>query len=238
MSRIFGVVTGIVDDVEDPEREGRIRVRFAWMKGENQSYWAPVATLMGGNRRGSWLMPEVDDEALVAFEQGDINHPYIVGFLWNGRNLPPNDEDTVSIRRLKTVSGHVLEFDDRPGQEKIELRTAAGLKLVMEDTPTAKITLQTASGQQLTLDDAGNKLELKTMGGKGIEASDLPPSVKVNGTAAMLTIDGSLITITAAGMMNVNAPMVTFSGIVQAQTVIASAGVVSPVYTPGIGNLI
>jgi uncharacterized protein involved in type VI secretion and phage assembly len=237
MSLIYGVVTGTVDDVDDPAGEGRIRVRFAWLPGGNQSYWAPVATLMAGDSRGSWVMPEVGDEALVAFGQGDVRHPYILGFLWNGRNLPPDDENTVSIRRLKTVSGHVLEFDDRPGQEKVVLTTAAGLKLEMSDTPPASITLETVSGQKLRLDDAGNKVELQTTGGKGVTVSDAPPSVSVNGTASMLTIDGTLITITAAGLLTVNAPLVTFSGVVQAQTVIASS-IVSPVYTPGVGNLI
>ncbi len=237
MALIYGVVTGIVDDVDDPVREGRIRLRFPWLPGDNQSYWAPVATLMAGDGRGSWIMPEVGDEALVAFEQGDVNHPFVIGFLWNGRTPPPNDENTVSIRRLKTVSGHVLEFDDRPGQEKIVLKTAAGLTLEMVDTPPAGVTITTVGGQQLKLDDGGGKVALTTAGGKGLTAGDLPPAVGLNAAAAMLTIDGLLVTINANAMLTVNAPLVSFAGIIQAQTVIASS-VVSAAYTPGVGNLL
>jgi uncharacterized protein involved in type VI secretion and phage assembly len=236
MSRIYGVVTGVVEDVEDPAGEGRIRVRFPWLPGENQSYWAPVATLMAGDRRGSWIMPEAGDEALVAFEQGDINHPFVLGFLWHGRNLPPNEENTVSIRRLKTVSGHVLEFDDRPGEEKILIKTAAGQEIEMLDTPPASVTIKTVSGQQLRLDDAGSKVELTTTTSKGLTFSDLPPTMSVSAPAATLTIDSTLITINATGVLTINAPMTIFSGVVQATTVIASS-IVSPVYTPGVGNL-
>ena len=78
-----------VKDVDDPNGEGRIRVDFPWMGGNNQSYWAPVATLMSGSGRGSWFMPEVGDEVLVAFDHEDVNHPYILGFLWNGKDKPP-----------------------------------------------------------------------------------------------------------------------------------------------------
>jgi uncharacterized protein involved in type VI secretion and phage assembly len=234
MSRIYGVVTGIVEDVDDPVGEGRIRVRFPWLPGENQSYWAPVATLMSGNGRGSWVMPEVGDEALVAFEQGDVNHPFVLGFLWNGRDRPPNDEQTVSIRRLKTVSGHVLEFDDRPGQEKVLLQTAGGQKVELLDVPLGKITIQTSGGQKVELDDLG-KVELKTAGGKGITASDVPPVVQVSGSGTTMTIDGTLVTLNATAV-TVNAPLVTFSGIIQANTVMATS-VVSSAYTPGVGNI-
>lgn len=234
MSQIYGVVTGLVEDVDDPLAEGRIRVRFPWLPGENQSYWAPVATLMSGNGRGSWIMPEVGDEALVAFEQGDVNHPVVLGFLWNGRDRPPNDERTVSIRRLKTVSGHVLEFDDRPGQERVLLQTAGGQKVELLDVPLGKVTIETSGGQTVVLDDIG-KVELKTAGGKGITASDVPPVVQVSGTGTMMTIDGTLVTLNATAL-TVNAPLVTFSGVVQATTLVATS-VVSSAYTPGVGNI-
>lgn len=64
-------------------------------------------------------MPEVGDEVLVAFDHGDLRLPYVVGFLWNGQDKPPRTEP--KQRALVSVAGHVLEFDDTPGSEKISL---------------------------------------------------------------------------------------------------------------------
>ncbi len=146
MARIKGVVVGIVVDVNDPNGEGRIRVDFPWMGGQNKLYWAPVATMMTGNGRGSWFMPEVGDEALVAFEHEDAEHPFVLGFLWNGKDNPP---DTSSHKRLlKSVKGHTILLDDTDGSEKIELTTGGGLKITMDDTSNS-ITIQ--ASQKVTV---------------------------------------------------------------------------------------
>ncbi len=82
-SRINGVVIGIVTNNNDPQGMGRVRVRFPWRGDDDESYWARVATMMAGKDRGTFFLPEVDDEVLVAFDHGDINHPYVIGALWN-----------------------------------------------------------------------------------------------------------------------------------------------------------
>lgn len=146
MARIKGVVVGIVVDVNDPNGEGRIRVEFPWMGGQNKLFWAPVATMMTGNGRGSWFMPEVGDEALVAFEHEDAEHPFVLGFLWNGKDKPP---ETSSHKRLmKSVKGHTILLDDTDGSEKIEIKTSGGLKITMDDTSNS-ITIQAT--QQVTV---------------------------------------------------------------------------------------
>ena len=60
---------------------------------------------MAGKERGFWYMPEVGDEALVAFELGDFDHPFVVGFLHNGVDTPPDDDIDREVRRMRTVSG-------------------------------------------------------------------------------------------------------------------------------------
>ena len=110
MSRRYGVVTGRVEEVLDPQAEGRVRVSFPWMGDGAQGFWAPVASIMGGRDRGAWFMPEVGDEALVAFEQGDVNHPYVVGFVHNGEQRPP--ETDPQVRMLRSVNGHEIVIRD------------------------------------------------------------------------------------------------------------------------------
>ena len=112
MSRRYGVMPGKVDDVEDPQAEGRVKVSFPRMGEGAQGYWAPVASVMGGKERGAWIMPEVGDEVLVAFDEGDPEHPYVVGFLHNGDHRPP--ETDPHIRLLHSVNGHVIALEDPP----------------------------------------------------------------------------------------------------------------------------
>ena len=64
--------------------------------------------MMSGNNRGSFFMPELQDEVLVAFNQGSARDPYIVGFLWNGQDLPPGQD--VRDRRITSRNGHEIRF--------------------------------------------------------------------------------------------------------------------------------
>jgi uncharacterized protein involved in type VI secretion and phage assembly len=112
MSKVYGVVVGIVQSVDDPLKIGRVQLHFPWLSDDSQSQWARVATLMAGPDRGSWFMPETGDEALVAFEHGDVEHPFVLGFLWNGKDRPPQTD--TKIRLLHTVNGHEIEISDPP----------------------------------------------------------------------------------------------------------------------------
>ena len=74
----------------------------------------PRRDLGAGSDRGTWFIPQVDDEVLVAFEQGDVRTPYVLGSLWNATDKPPAERRTTPIGRriVKTPAGHVIELDD------------------------------------------------------------------------------------------------------------------------------
>lgn len=110
MSKMRGVVTGQVVSVNDPNGQGRVQVSLPYLGGQNESYWAPVATFMSGGGRGAWFMPQVGDEVLVAFNQDDAAHPHIIGFLWNGADTPPSTDPR--LRLFRSVNGHRIEFYD------------------------------------------------------------------------------------------------------------------------------
>ena len=109
MQRHPGVTVGTVSNVNDPEKLGRVQVVFPKLGGV-ASTWAPIATFMAGPDRGGFYMPEVDDEVLVAFEEGDFDHPFVVGFLWNGKDRPPTDD--VHLRIFRSVNGHEIAVYD------------------------------------------------------------------------------------------------------------------------------
>ena len=149
MSKTQGVVTGKVTSVKDPDNQGRVQVSFPYLGGQNQSTWAPVTTMMSGGRRGSWFMPEVGDEVLVAFNQDSVEHPFILGFLWNGVDKPP--ETDYRIRTIVTPGGHSLRFDDTDGAKKVTVKSSSDLTITLDDT-AGSITLQ-GGGRILKMSD-------------------------------------------------------------------------------------
>lgn len=129
LKRIGGVVVALVTDVEDPDGLGRVKVRFPWLADEPHSTWCRVATPLAGAEHGMYFAPELDSEALVVFEHGDFNAPYIVGFLWSGETPLPEAE--LQQRTLRSVSGNVIVLDDRSGDEGITITDKHGNSIVM-----------------------------------------------------------------------------------------------------------
>jgi phage baseplate assembly protein gpV len=110
-----GVLIGVVQSVDDPQGEGRVEVAYTAFCGGLESFSAPIASPMAGKDRGFRFCPEVGDECLVAFDRGDPNHPYILGFLHNGVDRPPAADPHERV--IQSVNGHRIVFrDDQPSQ--------------------------------------------------------------------------------------------------------------------------
>jgi uncharacterized protein involved in type VI secretion and phage assembly len=188
--RFFGVVVGIVTNNQDPDNLARVRVKFPWLSDDNESWWARIAVPMAGNGRGTYFLPEVDDEVLVAFEHGDVRSPYVVGGLWNGQDAPPenNSDGKNNIRMIHSRSGHLVKLDDTSGDEKIE---------IIEKTGNNKLTIK-SSDNSMSLECDG-KMTLHAKMGIEIK-SDLDITIKAGTTmdiesSAPLTLKGATVSI-------------------------------------------
>lgn len=106
-SRIAGVATATVIDRDN---SGQVKLNYAWLDASVASGWAPVAAPMAGDRRGLYMMPEIGDEVVVGFLQGDLDHPVVLGFMWNGVDLPPSDD--ARERMICSKNGHKIHFVD------------------------------------------------------------------------------------------------------------------------------
>ncbi len=190
-SKISGVVVGIVTDNQDRQGMARVKVRFPWRDDQDNSYWARIASLMGGKDRGTYFLPEVDDEVLVAFDHGDVHHPYIVGALWNGEDSPPetNSDGKNDIRKIKSRSGHEIIFNDdnETGGEKLEIRTNAGHKILLDDS------------------SGGEKIEITDKSGSNAVAIDSVQNAISVKSGMKVSIESQMIEIKAGGMMNIEA---------------------------------
>ena len=196
--KIYGVVVGVVTNNKDPDKLGRLKVRFPWLSEENESHWARLATLMAGEDRGTVFFPEVGDEVLIAFEHGDIRFPYVIGALWNGVDTPPHDnaDGANNLRLIKSRSGHVIQLDDTSGSEKIEIIDSSGSNRIVINTADNTITIAadadiTIQSQRGALQLSGNGIELKSQAGVRIEASQ---NVDVQ-AGAQLNLKGALVNI-------------------------------------------
>ena len=216
--RWYGVYPALVSDIKDPDGQGRVKVTLPWSpdtSSERYEAWARLATLMGGNNRGSWFIPDVNDEVLIAFEGGDPRRPYVVGALWNGHDAPPDSMDGGgnNYRKvLRSRNGVKVTLDDTDGQEKFIVETPGGQKVTLKDGPGA-VQLEDSNGNSIKLETSGITLT----------------------AAAKVTVNASLMEISAS-MVTVNAGMSKFSGVVQADTVICNS-IISASYTPGAGNI-
>ena len=110
-----------VTDNKDPSGRVRVRVSFHQFSENNQGPWARVATLAAGAGSGTVFLPEVGDDVLVAFEQGDIDRPIVLGGLWDGQKKPPetNADGKNNVQMIKTKAGHLIKFDNTEGTETV-----------------------------------------------------------------------------------------------------------------------
>jgi uncharacterized protein involved in type VI secretion and phage assembly len=130
-----GVVIGKVTEVEDPEKMGRVKCRYPHMS-DTKTNWISVATIMAGPGRGLYFMPEIDDEVLIAFQQGHPNHPFVIGCLWNQVQKPPAKDRRQRI--IKSKNGHEISFLDSTPKDgnkgAIVIRDAHGNVITLTNT--------------------------------------------------------------------------------------------------------
>ena len=215
----YGVYPALVSDVVDPDGQGRVKVKLPWSPDTGSDHyeaWARLAVPMAGNNRGTWLIPDVNDEVLVAFEAGNPTRPYVVGALWNGQDAGPESMDSAGNNYLKVLrsrNGVKVTLDDHDGQEKLTLETPGGQKLTMQDGP----------GSIEIADSNGNSIKLESSG------------ITIN-SSGQFTVNASSATI-AAGTITGNAGSTTFSGQVVAGVSLQTPSVIAASYTPGAGNI-
>ena len=183
-SRIYGVVTGIVEDIKDPRGLGRVKVIFPWLAEQQEetvhvedsdkrahSYWARVATLMAGPNRGTFMIPEPNDEVLVAFEHGQLDRPVVIGMLWNSEDKPPETMDgdgKNNIRSIHTRSGHKVVFDDSDDNPSILIMDKTGKNKIFIDSKQNNMAIEVQNDLTITV---GGKLTITAKTGITIESS-------------------------------------------------------------------
>ena len=190
-----GVVPALATSEEDPEGLGRVQVRLPLL-GDEVTMWARLAAPGAGPSRGLLQVPRDGDEVLVAFEQGDVSRPYVLGSLWSQQDPPPTtDGDVREHAVLQTAAGHRLEAVDSDGARSLRLLDADGNGLSI-DTEEGTVTLHARTRLVLDVPDGtvtvrGSTVEVHASA-KAAVSSDGSGEVTASGD---LTVRGAMVRI-------------------------------------------
>lgn len=205
-----GVYPALVTNIVDPESLGRVQVSYPWLGSSGETdvrAWATLCSPYADHDQGFLVLPEVDSQVVVAFEAGNLRRPYILGAAWNGQAHLPSPPAAPNNIRL--------------------MRSRSNSRLEFDDQAGAeKVTISMAIGHEVVLNNAAGTITIKHATGCVITL-----------TAANVEIQANASLKVTAPTVTVNAAMSTFSGVIKCDTLIATAGVVSPSYTPGAGNI-
>ena len=205
---ISGLQIGKVVQLEsDPEGEGRILVTVPTIDEDAQGIWTRVATLDAGADRGSFFMPEVNDEVIVGFINDDPRHPVLLGMLHSSANPAPLTAQSANDKKgFTTRSKMHLSFDD-------------GTKTITIDTP---------AGNSITLDEAGTKIEITDQNGNKVTMDSA--GIKVESPLAIEIKAGTNLTLSAAASLSISAASVS----IKADADVSMEGAIAKLSSQGI----
>jgi uncharacterized protein involved in type VI secretion and phage assembly len=206
----FGVYPAWVTDIVDPLRLGRVEVSFPFLGRDGNKdvrAWATLCSPYADKDQGLLVLPEVGSQVLVAFEAGSFYRAYVIGCAWNGKEALPHRPEKRNAIRL--------------------LRSRGDSRLEFDDTAgREKVTVRTKQGHEVVLDQGTSEITIRHARGCVIRLTTTEIQIQANATVSV-----------KAPSVKVTAGTSTFSGVVKAQTFVADAFVVSPAYTPGVGNI-
>ncbi|UCD17293.1 MAG: type VI secretion system tip protein VgrG [Candidatus Zixiibacteriota bacterium] len=193
--------SAVVVDNNDPDKLGRIKVKFPWLGDE--TIWIRVLSPHAGNGHGWICTPEIDDEVLVGFEHGNPNYPIAIGSLYNKDNKP-SDESGDSENNVKifcTKGGNQIYLGDADGSQSIKITQGKNQLILSMDGP--KITIESTDGdisikaKNIKL-ESDQKIEVKSGTDTVIEAGgnlQLKGSIEGKLEAGMVTVKGNPISL-------------------------------------------
>lgn len=160
----------VVADNKDPEKLGRVRVRFPWMEEDQSTHWIHINTPYVQSEAGFYFVPAIHSQMMINFEGGDADRPYGEGAFYS-RQHPPDeawtgntDDDNARIFAIRTAHGQTIELDDSKGDQKIRIYTS-GSKHKNE------IELNDSNGYITVTTDGDMRIEVK--GNLNIKASEI-----------------------------------------------------------------
>ena len=208
---VNGLQIGIVTQLEsDPDGEERILVRLPVVDNKEQGIRARVASLDAGEDRGAFFRPEIGDEVVVGFINGNPNEAVVLGMMnSSAKPAPISASDDNHEKGFVTRSGIRFIFND---EKKSAILETPGGKRVTLDDDSGVIQLEDDNGNKVLIDSEGISIDskgdinLKATGDILIEGTNISAKAmaqfKAEGsagaelsTSAVAVVKGSLVQI-------------------------------------------
>ncbi|MBN2899198.1 MAG: DUF2345 domain-containing protein [Clostridia bacterium] len=222
-NKIFGVMSGLVTDNNDPDKKNRVKVQlFSKINDKTETGFIPVAMPMVGKEFGIFFMPEIGDEVLVAFENGDIEKGYVIGGLYNDTKKAPVtvEEGKNDVKKIKTRTNNEMTLSDKENEQFIEIKTEKGYKVLIDDSKD-QLTIQDKEGKnKVAFSMANGQIEVEAekkivlkAGQSSIILSDgkieIEASNSIRLKAAQVMVEASSsASVSSSGMMEVKSDKV------------------------------
>ncbi|MBN2635891.1 MAG: type VI secretion system tip protein VgrG [Prolixibacteraceae bacterium] len=212
LAAINGLQIGIVTQLEnDPDGEDRIHVRLPIVEKESEGIWARVSTLDAGENRGSFFRPEIKDEVIVGFINGNPNNAIVLGMLnSSAKPAPIVASDDNHEKGFVTRSEMKFIFNDE--KKSVVLETPGGKKITV-DEDAGIIQLEDENSNIMTMDSNGITLEsqgdisLKATGDIKLEGTNVNISAnaqfKAEGSAGA-EVSTSAVAVLKGSMVQIN----------------------------------
>ncbi len=230
-SRIFGVMLGIVAKNYDKDMPGRICVTLPVRDTDaNELKWARVAMAASGSKWGHYFLPEIGDQVLVAFENGSIEKPYIIGCIAkdNYSFLQKSVDEKNKIKRIVTKNGNAITFEDNDDEEgkndKIKIETPKQAHTIIMDNENKKIEICDKEKKcQLEMKTENGEINVKAESKMVIQVGN-NITIKLNGDSGEIKIEATKLSVTTSSNINIASDAnAKFSG---SQTTIEASSVV------------
>lgn len=186
-----GPFTAIVAATDDPLGLGRVQLRQPEVL-DGPLLWARVLVPQASREAGVWFRPDVGDEVVVDFLNGDRQQPIVLGALWNEGNPPPAAEPDEHV--IRTRGGHTISFHDGSSSEQVAVTSAGGRRLLLDDdTGQGRIELRNAGGTlRVVLDDTTGTITIEATAGDIVISA-----------AGDLSLDATNVNLNAAAQVNI-----------------------------------
>lgn len=216
-----GLVVGVVTNVDDPDKAGRVKLKYPAVSADIEGPWARIVTLGAGNKRGMVFQPEVNDEVLVAFEGGDPRQPVVLGGLFSGKNVLPEwgvKSGQVQTRRITSRLGHVIELADGtdPATQHVLLQlstTSHKIRLGAD-----KLEVEVAAGKPVSIKSGSASFEIDAQSNVTIKGT----KVTIQAETEVAITGNSKVGVSSQGQLDLQGSMVSVKG--QGTTSVEASG--------------
>jgi phage protein D/phage baseplate assembly protein gpV len=194
------LVVGVVTNNNDPEQTGRVRVKYPSLSDSEESAWARVASMSAGNGRGLMMLPQLDEEVIVGFEQGDTRRPIVLGSLFNGKDKPGAD-----LLQNRDGSFALLSNEKAHIHTKKDLEIKSDQKMIVEVQQDQNFKVQGNMNHETTGNSKLKAQQYTVEAGTSLTVKGVSVTVEAS---ASLTLKGATIDVQASGPLNLKGAII------------------------------